>query len=162
MGSAPSWPLRELTSGPAETEEVGARLAAALRPGDIVLVSGELGTGKTTLIRGACRELGVSGRVTSPTFTIGQRYEGRVRVSHLDLFRLGEAGNAATAEVPGLLDEYAEPSAVVFAEWPEAASPLLPDPSVPGARAVRVSIRHEGGDRRLIEVDEPLPAGGAS
>jgi tRNA threonylcarbamoyladenosine biosynthesis protein TsaE len=74
----------ERTSSPAETEEVGARLAAGLSPGDVVLVSGELGTGKTTLIRGACRALGVTEAVTSPTFTIGQRYRGRVPVSHLD------------------------------------------------------------------------------
>ena len=144
---------------------MGARLAAALRPGDTVLVSGDLGTGKTTLIRGACRELGVTEPVTSPTFTIGQRYRGRVRVSHLDLFRLGAAspgeGGAAASEVPGLLDEYTDPPAVVFAEWPEAASPLLPEPSVPGARAVRVLIRHEGGDRRLVEVEGPAVAGAA-
>lgn len=157
------WPLRERTGSAGETEAVGARLAAALLPGDTVLVSGELGSGKTTLIRGACRALGVSEPVTSPTFTIGQRYRGAVPVSHLDLFRLGAAGEgageAAAAEVPGLLDEYAEPPAVVFAEWPEAAMPLLPEPPVPGARTLRVSIRHEGGDRRLIEAGEVSPRG---
>ena len=76
----------------AETEALGARLAERLRPGDVVLVRGEMGAGKTTLIRGACRALGVEGPVTSPTFTIGQRYEGRVPVSHLDLKALGQLG----------------------------------------------------------------------
>ena len=92
----------ERTSSPAETEALGARLAAGLRPGDVVLVSGELGSGKTTLIRGACRELGVTEPVTSPTFTIGHRYRGRVPVSHLDLYRL----EGLEDEDPGLLDDY--------------------------------------------------------
>src|SRR5437870_10055896 len=75
------------TTSPVETEAVAARLAADLELGDVVTVSGELGSGKTTFVRGACRALGVEGPVTSPTFTIGHRYRGRVDVSHLDLFR---------------------------------------------------------------------------
>ena len=63
-------------------------MAESLQPGDVVLVAGELGTGKTTLIRGACRALGVEDPIVSPTFTIGRRYLGNVRVSHLDLFRV--------------------------------------------------------------------------
>ena len=79
------------THSAAETEALGARLAERLEPGDVVVVSGEVGAGKTTLIRGACRALGIEGPVTSPTFTIGHRYEGgRLPVSHLDLYRLGE------------------------------------------------------------------------
>ena len=78
----------------------------ALRPGDVVLVGGELGAGKTTLIRGACRELGVDEPVVSPTFTIGRRYRGRVPVSHLDLYRLEGLGG----EDPGLLDDYLTPT----------------------------------------------------
>ncbi len=130
------------SSSPEETEAIGARLAAGLRPGDVVLVSGELGTGKTTLIRGACRELGVTERVTSPTFTIGRRYAGRVRVSHLDLFRLGDLGG----EDPGLLDDYLTPDAIAFVEWPGAAEPLH------RPVAARVELIHRGGDRRLVSV----------
>lgn len=156
---AEPWPARERTSDAAQTEELGARLAELLRPGDVVLISGDLGAGKTTLIRGACRALGVAEPITSPSFTIGQRYRGRVRVSHLDLFRLGAAGGGeadpAAAEVPGLLDEYADPPAILFAEWPEAAMPLLPAPPLEGGRIVRVRIAHEGGDRRSIEVEGP-------
>jgi tRNA threonylcarbamoyladenosine biosynthesis protein TsaE len=144
---------RSRSAGPDETEAIGARLAASLEPGDVVLVSGELGAGKTTLIRGACRALGVSGPVTSPTFVIGHRYSGTVPVSHLDFFRLG-GGEAAAAEEPGLLDEYLDPGAIVFAEWPGLAGPLLEGEDM-GARVCRVSIRHAGGNAREIVVQGP-------
>jgi tRNA threonylcarbamoyladenosine biosynthesis protein TsaE len=132
--------MAERTSGPAETEAVGERLAAELGPGDVVLVSGDLGAGKTTLIRGAARALGVTEPVTSPTFTIGQRYSGRVAVSHLDLYRLADLGQ----EDPALLDDYLTPDAVAFIEWPGAAEPWL-------ERVTRrIEIRHAGGDEREI------------
>ncbi len=75
------------SSSPEETERVAAALARKLEVGDVVTVEGELGSGKTTFIRGASRALGVTAPVTSPTFTIGHRYRGRVDVSHLDLYR---------------------------------------------------------------------------
>jgi tRNA threonylcarbamoyladenosine biosynthesis protein TsaE len=131
------------TSSPAETEEVGARIASELRPGDVVLVRGELGAGKTTLIRGACRELGVTGPITSPTFTIGHRYRGRVPVSHLDLYRLEGLGD----EDPGLLDDYLTEDAVAFVEWPRAAEPRLE------RIAMRIELGHEGGDNRRVIVE---------
>jgi tRNA threonylcarbamoyladenosine biosynthesis protein TsaE len=124
----------------AETEAVGERLAADLGPGDIVLVSGELGAGKTTLIRGAARALGVKEPVTSPTFTIGQTYSGRLPVSHLDLYRLTELDQ----EDPALLEDYVTPEAVAFIEWPGAAEPWLERVTK------RVEIRHAGGDERQI------------
>jgi tRNA threonylcarbamoyladenosine biosynthesis protein TsaE len=134
-------PGETLRSGsPAETEALGARIAADLRPGDVVLVSGELGAGKTTLIRGACRALGVEGPVTSPTFTIGQRYRGRVPISHLDLFRL----QTLEGEDPGLIEDYLTPDAVSFIEWPAAAEPRLE------RIALTVRLRHAGGDERTI------------
>jgi tRNA threonylcarbamoyladenosine biosynthesis protein TsaE len=133
------------TDGPAQTEELGARLATGLAPGDVVLVSGELGTGKTTLIRGACRALGVTDPVTSPTFTIGQRYRGRVPVSHLDLYRL----DGLEGEDPGLLDDYLTPDAIAFVEWPAVAEPRLE------GVAMRVELSHDGGDRRLVTVRRP-------
>jgi tRNA threonylcarbamoyladenosine biosynthesis protein TsaE len=134
--------VAELTRSPAETEALGERLAAELRPGDVVLVRGELGAGKTTLIRGACRAFGVTGAVTSPTFTIGNRYEGRVPVAHLDLYRLDDLGQ----EDPALLDDYLTPDAVAFVEWPGAAEPRLDQV------ARRIEIRHAGGDEREIEI----------
>lgn len=135
----------ELSEGPGRTEAVGARIAAGLSPGDVVLVSGDLGAGKTTLIRGACRALGVTDMVNSPTFTIGKRYRGRVAVSHLDLYRLEDL----RAEDPGLLDAYLTADAVAFVEWPQrAVEGLLGEDAV--RVVLRVAISHAGGDRREI------------
>jgi tRNA threonylcarbamoyladenosine biosynthesis protein TsaE len=130
------------SGSPGDTEAVGARIAAGLGPGDVVLVSGELGSGKTTLIRGACRALGVEGPVTSPTFTIGRRYQGRLPISHLDLFRL----RTLQGEDPGLIDDYLTSDAVAFVEWPVAAEPALE------RVARRVRIDHAGGDNRTISI----------
>src|SRR5947199_5877813 len=115
-------PMRIETAGPAETEAVGADLAERLRPGDLVLVSGELGSGKTTFVRGAARALGVSGPVTSPSYTIGHRYDG---VSHLDLYRFEELTDADW----GALEPYFA-DAIVFVEWPERGAGRLPPPRV--------------------------------
>lgn len=132
------------TNSSAETEALGARIAARLRPGDVVLLSGELGAGKTTLVRGACRALGFSGPVTSPTFTIGRRYEGgRLPISHLDLYRL----QTLEGEDPALLDDYLGPADVAFVEWPGAGSGHLSRP------ALEVRLAHASEERRRIEVD---------
>jgi tRNA threonylcarbamoyladenosine biosynthesis protein TsaE len=133
------------TSSAAETEGVGARIADELEPGDVVLVSGELGAGKTTLIRGAARALGVTEPVTSPTFTIGHRYKGKMPVSHLDLYRL----EGLEGEDPGLLDDYLTEDAVAFVEWPVAGEPALE------RVALRVDLAHDGGDHRLIAIHRP-------
>jgi tRNA threonylcarbamoyladenosine biosynthesis protein TsaE len=128
----------------AETEALGARIAERLAPGDVVVVSGEVGAGKTTLIRGACRALGVTGPVTSPTFTIGQRYVGgRLPISHLDLYRL----QTLEGEDPALLEDYLGGDGVAFVEWPDAGAERL------GRPALEVRVRHEGSERRRIEVD---------
>jgi tRNA threonylcarbamoyladenosine biosynthesis protein TsaE len=135
------------TGSAAETEAVAAELAADLRPGDVVLVSGEMGAGKTTFVRGACRALGVGVPVTSPTFTIARRYEdGRVPISHLDLFRLAEG---LAEEEPELLDDELGPDRVAFVEWPEVAGDGLPGVHV----AARVRLQHGGGDRRRVVVE---------
>lgn len=136
--------MSERTGSAAETEALGGRLAQGLRPGDVVLLSGELGAGKTTFVRGACRALGVSEPVTSPTFTIGRRYAGAVPVAHLDLYRL----EGLDDEDPGLLDDYLDERTVTFVEWPRAAAP-----GFERVRA-RVEIRHAGGDDRVVEVAE--------
>jgi tRNA threonylcarbamoyladenosine biosynthesis protein TsaE len=134
------------TEAPAETEAAGAELARRLEPGDVVLVAGELGAGKTTFVRGACRALGVTEPVTSPTFTVGQLYTAPGRevreVAHVDLYRLPDL----SGEEPGLLDEYLTAERVGFVEWPAAGEPEI-------ARvAARVTIEHAGGDRRWIGV----------
>jgi tRNA threonylcarbamoyladenosine biosynthesis protein TsaE len=133
----------ELTSDSATaTAQAAAAVARELQPGDVVLVSGEVGAGKTTFVRGACHALGVEGRITSPSFTIGQTYEGRVRVSHLDLFRL----ETLAGEDPGLLSDYLTSDTIAFVEWPQAALPELEPRSV----VLRVRLAHLGGDRRSI------------
>ena len=133
------------SSSPEETERIAARLARNLDVGDVVTVAGELGAGKTTFVRGACRALGVTSPVTSPTYTIGNRYRGgRLRrsaggvggeediyVSHLDLYRFGALSEADWAD----LEPYFE-DAVAFVEWPEAGARFLP----PARAAVRLRL----------------------
>ena len=113
------------SSSPEETEAVAARLAAVLRPGDVVTVSGELGSGKTTFVRGACRALGVTQPVTTPTFTIGHRYDG---VAHLDLYRFAGVSAAEWGDLEPYFD-----GTIAFVEWPEAGESALPEPRVPRA-----------------------------
>jgi tRNA threonylcarbamoyladenosine biosynthesis protein TsaE len=135
------------TASAAETERAGAWLAGGLSPGDVVLVSGDLGAGKTTLVRGALRALGVTEPVTSPTFVVGLIYDGaRGRVAHLDLYRLDGLGD----EDPGLLEDYFGDDVITFVEWPERATGA----ALPGASpiAARVSLEHAGGDRRRIGI----------
>jgi tRNA threonylcarbamoyladenosine biosynthesis protein TsaE len=134
-----------ITAEPEATERAGAELAQALAPGAVVLVSGELGAGKTTFVRGALHALGVRGPITSPTFVVGHAYEGAAGpVSHLDLYRLAGMGD----EDPGLLEPFFAPDAIVFVEWPGHA----PDAWPPERVAARVTLAHAGGDQRTIEV----------
>jgi tRNA threonylcarbamoyladenosine biosynthesis protein TsaE len=131
------------SASPQETERIGAQLAERLSVGDVVTVSGELGSGKTTLIRGACRALGVEGPVTSPTFTVGHRYLANPDVSHLDLYRFVGVSAAEWGDLEPYFDD-----AICFVEWPEAAAGVLPP-----LRA-SVTLTHANGDRRTITVDE--------
>jgi tRNA threonylcarbamoyladenosine biosynthesis protein TsaE len=133
------------TSDPAGTESLGAQLAGGLKDGDIVLVRGELGSGKTTFVRGAARALGVTDAVTSPTFSIGHRYRARgVTVSHLDLYRLA----GLCEEDPALLADYLGPGRIAFVEWPKDGAPELSE------ACLLVTLAHGGAERRLIEVGD--------
>jgi tRNA threonylcarbamoyladenosine biosynthesis protein TsaE len=134
------------TANPAETEALGAELAAGLSPGEVVLVEGELGAGKTTFVRGAARALGVAGPVTSPTFTIGQRYRAPVPVAHVDLFRVASLED----EDPDLLADYLMPDTIAFVEWPSRAEEAV---AGLGRIAARVVIEHAGGDCRRIAIE---------
>jgi tRNA threonylcarbamoyladenosine biosynthesis protein TsaE len=132
------------TTSPEETEALAAELAGRLATGDVVTVSGELGTGKTTFVRGACRALGVRERVTSPTYTIGHRYHGEHgEVSHLDLYRF----EGVSAAEWGDLEPYFD-NAIAFVEWPEAGAGVLPAPRF------TVRLRHADGTRRMVSIDE--------
>ena len=134
------------SSSPEATEAAAGELAARLGPGDVVLVRGEMGAGKTTFVRGALKALGVRGPVTSPTFTIGNLYEadGR-RLAHLDLHRL----DTLAGEDPALLDDYVDADTIAFVEWPEVAEGELAERA-----RFDVLLRHAGGDERELEIRE--------
>ncbi|HLI59790.1 MAG TPA: tRNA (adenosine(37)-N6)-threonylcarbamoyltransferase complex ATPase subunit type 1 TsaE [Solirubrobacteraceae bacterium] len=138
---------RFTTEDPAQTEALGARLAGALGAGEMVLVEGDLGAGKTTFVRGAARALGVTVPVTSPTFTIGQRYPatGGRTVAHVDLYRVATLED----EDPELLADYLGPETIAFVEWPSGEERALAALARPVAR---VRLEHEGGDRRTVTI----------
>lgn len=112
-----------------------------------MVLRGPLGAGKTTLVRGAARALGVTDHVTSPTFTLAQRYDGRIPVAHLDAYRL----TAVDDEEIGLALEVIGDDAIAFIEWPDVLQDALPD------ALVRVTLEHGGGDTRLLTLDSPDP-----
>lgn len=132
-----------VTCSPEETAALAAGLAARLEAGDVVTVSGDLGAGKTTFVRGAARALGVTGPVSSPTFTLGHRYAAEPPVAHLDLYRV----RGLSPEEWGDLEPYFD-DAVVFVEWPEHAGDWLPEP-----RAA-VTLDHVDRSHRRISIVE--------
>jgi tRNA threonylcarbamoyladenosine biosynthesis protein TsaE len=138
-----------------ETEEIGAALARTLQPGSVIAFRGGLGMGKTAFIRGLARGLGYPGRVTSPTFTIVNEYEGgRLPLFHFDLYRLGGAGELWDLG----WDEYQERGGVCAAEWSERAEELFPD------NAIFVTLERGADDAsRLITISgADLPPSGAA
>jgi tRNA threonylcarbamoyladenosine biosynthesis protein TsaE len=145
---------RTVTTGsPQETAELAGELAGELAPGDVVLLTGEVGAGKSTLARAAMEALGVEGPIPSPTFTIGRLYEGRggLPVAHLDLYRI----ESIEDEDPGLLSEYLDPRGIVFAEWPGAGAGEL----IRRARRIRrIEIAHLDRDSRSISIS-PFESG---
>lgn len=139
-----SSPVESLSSSSEQTEALGAEFAQSLKAGDRVIISGDLGAGKTTFVRGVCRALGVQSAITSPTFTIARRYdEGRIPISHLDLYRLS---GGADAEDPGLLDEELSAERVALIEWPQMASPEWL------SATYEVELEHLGKDGRKVTI----------
>jgi tRNA threonylcarbamoyladenosine biosynthesis protein TsaE len=136
------------TNNPDETRRLAAALAARLRPGAVLALHGELGAGKTCFVQGLAEALGVTRPVTSPTYTLVSEYAARLRVSHLDLYRL-----RGSSEALGMgLDEYLYADGVTAIEWAERAGALLPGHTIhirlaPGATP----------DERLITIEEPDP-----
>jgi len=131
-------------------EELASRVAQILGPGDVVVLSGEVGTGKTTFVRAAALSLGVTDRVTSPTYQLARGYEGlvagrRVVVNHMDLYRLGEVEDRDVLE----LDDYLEPDTVTFIEWADPALDAIDDPSL-------VHISHETPTTRSVSLEGPI------
>jgi len=139
-------PIEWASASAADTARLGAALAPWLRPGDLVMLRGDLGAGKTTLARAIGRAVGVTAHITSPTFALAQRYEGRVPLLHIDAYRLRRADDE---ELGLLLDGAAD--AVTLVEWPEQLGADL------GTPRVTVELRHGGGDRRLVALASEDP-----
>lgn len=132
----------------AQTESIGRSLAPQLRPGDVLLLYGDLGAGKTVFARGVARGLGVEGPIDSPTFTLLRQHQGRLMLNHFDLYRLADADEF---EMAGLA-EYAHGDAVALIEWPQRAEAALPP------RHLRVDIAYgDAPDTRDIVI---TPCGG--
>ena len=135
--------MRFVSHSVSDTEAFGERLAQRLRPGDVVAYTGSLGMGKTALTRGLARGLGCKGRVTSPTFTIVNEYEGSVPLFHFDLYRLGSSDELYDIG----WDDYLSRGGVCAVEWSERVADALPED------AVTVDItRGETDDTRIITV----------
>lgn len=155
---------------PQETQRVAATVAGALRPGDVVALTGELGAGKTCFVQGAASALGVTERVTSPSFVLRREYEGDVPILHMDIYRLETLQDVVEIGYEEVFDH----ERVTFIEWGDAMSPLLPhdhlelefrlppaDPNatgVPGEEDRRIVVRPRGEDwlRRLPELRAAL------
>jgi tRNA threonylcarbamoyladenosine biosynthesis protein TsaE len=125
-----------------ETVELGRRLARRLKPGDTVAFFGDLGAGKTTMIKGVAQELGVKETVRSPSFVVVTEYQGQVRVQHVDLYRLQGAAELAGV---GFADLF-RPDAITLIEWADRAGLELP------GNAVRVEMKVKEADRRSIRI----------
>ncbi len=133
----------ELTAGaPEDTIAVGEAVASLLREGDVIALTGELGAGKTTFVRGAARALGFEGAVASPTFTLVREYQGQVRIYHVDLYRLERVQDVLDLG----LDEMVDEGGVLLVEWGDAVEGLLPDDHL----LAEITLVGEGDARRIV------------
>ncbi|HXF57575.1 MAG TPA: tRNA (adenosine(37)-N6)-threonylcarbamoyltransferase complex ATPase subunit type 1 TsaE [Actinomycetota bacterium] len=154
--------LELVTRGPEDTRALGEALAEVMEPGDVVSLTGDLGAGKTTLVQGLCRGLGVTEPVLSPTFTLVREYEGRLRVYHVDVYRLDRLQEVVDLGFPEIL----EAGGLVLVEWGDAVESLLPEshlqveltipPADEDVRLLAVSPRGPGWARRHQQVEAAL------
>jgi tRNA threonylcarbamoyladenosine biosynthesis protein TsaE len=133
--------LRARTKSVEQTKELGRALAELVRPGDIILLAGDLGAGKTALTQGLGAAMGVLETITSPTFTIASSYEGRIRLHHLDVYRLEHLQEAIDLGLAELVDD----GAVAVIEWGDAVAPALP----PDFLEIRLQFGEGDDDRHL-------------
>ena len=130
------------TSSAQETRRLGEALATLLKPGDVVSFTGDLGAGKTTMVQGVARGLGVEQPVVSPTFTLVREYSGAVPVYHLDVYRLDRIQDVLDLGFEEMIDS----AAVVVVEWGEGIESILPGEHL----TVELSIPEEGVERRVV------------
>ncbi len=141
-----------ITESPAETEEFGAKLAELIEIPALILLKGDLGTGKTLIIKAAVSALGYQGDVTSPTFNLVQEYQARVEIIHMDLYRLDRSGELLDIG----FEDYLNREAVIFIEWPELALSLIPADFIfiniekISAKKRKITVRGEGKKSRLL------------
>ena len=136
--------MQFLSNSTQETEAIGEGLAKKLRPGDVLAFTGSLGMGKTAFTRGLARGLGCRGRVTSPTFTIVNEYEGKTPLFHFDMYRLGSSDELFDIG----WDDYLARGGVCAVEWSERVSDALPD----GTIFVDIARGEKDADSRTITV----------
>lgn len=136
--------LHRRTNLPAATEALGAEIGARIDRGLCMLLSGDLGAGKTVFVRGLCRGLGVAEHVLSPTFTLYEAYRGRRRVVHVDLYRVE---HESEVEALGVFDLLGDPDVVLLVEWGERSQTLR------GRADVVVTITYAGDDERDLRVE---------
>ena len=137
------------TKGADQTEAVGEAIGSQLRVGDLVVLTGDLGAGKTTFAKGLARALGVTQKVTSPTFTIVQEYDGRLPVAHVDVYRLHRIQELHDFGFEELLE-----SRVTIVEWGEAIAAVLPLERID----VTLTLHDDDDDQRIVEVVAAGPA----
>jgi tRNA threonylcarbamoyladenosine biosynthesis protein TsaE len=142
---APTLLARTVSVG--ETRDLAAALAALAEPGDLVLLAGDLGAGKTAFAQGFGAGMGVTEPITSPTFTLAQQYDGRLTVHHLDVYRLDQLAEVADLGLAELLDD----RGVVLIEWGDAILPILPNDYLE-VRLSFGSVPDADDDERLIVV----------
>ena len=138
--------MRVSTKSAEDTRELAAQLASVARPGDVVLLSGELGAGKTTFTQGFGSGLGVEDAITSPTFTLVQIYPGRLKLVHVDVYRLEMLQEVIDLGLPEMLDD----GGVALIEWGEAAEPVL------AAEFLRIRIEFGDSDDDRVMTIEPV------
>lgn len=126
MPAADGFPHSLVVGSAAETRDLGLKIANQLQGGEILLLNGPLGAGKTCLIQGVCEGLAVTEDVVSPTFTLVNTYLGRLKVHHLDFYRVEEGDDLTDIGVPDLLDEVWSGQAVLLVEWPQPLAAELP------------------------------------
>jgi tRNA threonylcarbamoyladenosine biosynthesis protein TsaE len=136
----------KITTSPEETKALAADLAKELKPGAVLALHGELGSGKTCFVQGLAEAFGVSAIVNSPTYTIINEYYGRLRLNHVDLYRL-----KSEADVLGIgLDELLEGEGITAIEWPEKAAAILPKDTI------HVYFEFVDDQRRKIKINAEL------
>jgi tRNA threonylcarbamoyladenosine biosynthesis protein TsaE len=141
--------IKAKTTSVDDTRALAAALAELARPGDLILLAGDLGAGKTAFAQGFGAALGVTEHITSPTFTLANQYEGRLVLNHLDVYRLDQLEEIFDLGLPEMLDE----GGVTLIEWGDVIAPALPADYL----EIRLASSDDDEDERRLEIDTAGP-----